>query len=127
MMFTAILELIKFAGGGVIDHFKDKRELKKAVTKAKIVRVQKSEDSEQAWDKIMAEGSQNSIKDELWTVVLMIPLVMAFIPSLAPYVEQGFTVLDESVPQWYKMALGVAIGAAFGFRKMAGRIGGWKK
>jgi hypothetical protein len=70
------------------------------------------------WDNRMATGSMTSWKDEWFTIILSIPLIGAFIPKLAPYILSGFEVLAEC-PDWYKGALGVAIGAAFGMRQYA--------
>jgi hypothetical protein len=70
------------------------------------------------WDNRMATGSMTSWKDEWFTIILSIPLIGAFIPKLAPYILSGFEVL-AACPDWYKGALGVAIGAAFGMRQYA--------
>lgn len=90
------------------------------------IRVSQAEADIQ-WDQIMAEGSQHSWKDEFWTILLAIPVVLAFIPGAEGYVEDGFRVLSEDVPEWYLYALGTAIAAAFGTRtltNLVGRAGG---
>lgn len=71
------------------------------------------------WDKTMARASTTSWKDEFWTVLLSIPVVLVFIPDMAPYIADGFVVLKSDVPDWYKAALGIAIGAAFGRNELA--------
>lgn len=71
------------------------------------------------WDLIQARASRFSWKDEFWTIVLACPVILAFIPGGEQYVEEGFRVLREDVPQWYLYALGAAVGAAFGTRKIA--------
>tara|TARA_Y100000593_G_C4232912_1_gene297949 strand:+ start:248 stop:616 length:369 start_codon:yes stop_codon:yes gene_type:complete len=91
-------------------------EKKQAVSEEKLKIAKARAVAEIEWDIKQAESSQNSWKDEYWTIVLSIPLVMCFIPDLAPYVKQGFLVLNESVPEWYIMAIGAAIAAAFGYR-----------
>lgn len=70
------------------------------------------------WDTIMAEGSRTSWKDEFWTILIAIPLVLVFIPGYAEYVERGFITLDTVVPDWYIAVVGAAVAAAFGFRKL---------
>jgi len=104
--------------GGVTDYFKHKRDHKRAVQLAKIQRVNKLDTADVDWDRKMAEISETSCKDEWWTIVLSIPAIMAFIPSLAPYVAQGFKALSEA-PDWYLISLATAIGAAFGTRKLS--------
>ncbi len=75
-------------------------------------------EQEVAWDKHMSAGSMTSWKDEFWTIVLAIPMIGCFIPKLAPHIMNGFEVLQQT-PDWYKAAVGLAIGAAFGYRKFA--------
>lgn len=70
------------------------------------------------WDIIMAQGSQTSWKDEFWTIIIAIPLVLVFIPGSSEYVERGFITLDTVVPDWYIAVVGAAVAAAFGFRKL---------
>jgi|TARA_R110000796_G_scaffold151753_1_gene268267 hypothetical protein len=74
------------------------------------------------WETTQAEASQSSWKDEWFTIILSVPLIMCFIPSLVPYVKEGFTVL-ESMPDFYKTFLGAAIAASFGIKSLAK----WKK
>lgn len=90
-------------------------------------RAMLDKEHEMAWDTTMAAGSMSSWKDEWFTIILSIPLVGSFIPAMAPYILKGFETLAEC-PDWYKAAVGVAIGAAFGMRKYAdwtmGKFGG---
>ncbi len=81
-------------------------------------RAMMDKEHEVQWDTTMAAGSMSSWKDEWFTIILSIPLIGAFIPKIAPYILEGFEVL-EACPAWYKAAVGVAIGAAFGMRKYA--------
>jgi len=69
------------------------------------------------WEELHAQGSQTSWKDEWFTILFSVPLIMCFIPSLVPYVEQGFIVL-ERMPDWYKGFLGAAVAASFGIRSL---------
>jgi len=121
MIGTLLVEGAKLLFGGVSDHFKNKREIKQAEHKAKISRLEKAQEADIEWDKIMAEGSKDSLKDEWWTGLLSIPLIMMFIPGLQQYAVDGFNNL-QAAPDWYLYAVGIAIGAAFGFRKAAGML-----
>lgn len=96
--------------------------IEEAQVKAKIRRLDKDQDHSIDWDTQNAQNAANSWKDEYWTIVLSIPAVMCFIPGMAKYVEQGFTVLKDT-PEWYQYALLVAIAAAFGWSKLMQ----WKK
>ena len=90
-----------------------KLKLTEAEAKAKIL-VSK-ETSVQDWERIMAQGSQNSWKDEWLTIIFSIPLVMCFIPGMEDIVSNGFAGLNE-LPEWYQYTLGVIVAASFGVR-----------
>ena len=106
--------------GNLIDSvtsiFKNKQEQKKLKIQGNIDRIERSDNKEAEWEKIMAEGSKSSWKDEFWTIILAIPLVLCFIPSTVPYIKEGFVVL-ETMPDYYRLWLGMAIGAAFAVRQ----------
>lgn len=91
-------------------------ELAKAKAQAEV--YVKRETSEIDWGLIMAEGSKTSWKDEWFVILWSIPICMAFVPGLAPYVKEGFDVLDKSVPDWFIAGLGVMIAASFGVPKV---------
>ena len=42
-------------------------------------------------------------------------LAMCFIPSLQPYLAEGFAILDTT-PEWFRWAMLASIGASFGLR-----------
>ena len=96
---------------------KHKVKLKEAQFLAEIERAKKIAEIEADWDRIQARNSLSSWKDEFWTLVLATPLMMCFVPGLAEYAFEGFERL-ENVPEWYIIAVGVAIASAFGFRKI---------
>ena len=60
-----------------------KLKLTEAEAKAKI--MLSKETSVADWERIMAQGSQSSWKDEWFVIVLSIPLVLAFVPGLTPF------------------------------------------
>lgn len=71
-----------------------------------------------AWDKSAVDQMSRSWKDEFILLLFSIPMPMAFIPGLVPYVGAGFAVLDN-MPDWYKAAWGVMVAASFGYSKYA--------
>ena len=91
---------------------KGKQRIKEAETDARVARMS----HEDSWEIRMAEASANSWKDEWITLLFSLPIIMAFIPPLVPYVAAGFDVLN-SMPDWFKMGWGVIISASFGVRK----------
>lgn len=100
---------------GIFGIFKGKQERKMEKVKGNIERIERSDNKEAEWEKIQAEGSKSSWKDEFWTVILAIPLVLCFFPQTVPYIQEGFIVLD-TMPDYYKYWLGLAISAAFAVR-----------
>ena len=77
------------------------------------------------WERLMASASKTSWKDEYWTVLLSIPVILNFTPGMAPYAAEGFANLTAA-PDWYKYVLGTAILASFGI-KAGDVIGRWAK
>ena len=72
--------------------------------------------SEADWEKIMAQGSQSSWKDEWLTILFSIPLILVFIGDFGrEIVANGFMAL-ETMPDWYQYTLGVIVAASFGVR-----------
>lgn len=77
------------------------------------------------WEEIMAQGSTTSWKDEYLTIVVSIPMILAFFPPATQYVLQGFVVLDN-MPEWYRYTLGVVVSATFGVKKVQEYFGAKK-
>lgn len=95
-------------------HFANKAEEKQAKHQATLKRIE----GEQSWDETQAANSNNSFKDEWFVLVLSVPMIGAFIPSVVPYIEEGFRVLD-GMPDYYKGFLGAAIAASFGIKALS--------
>lgn len=117
-----ILGLITTGVERYAEHKRVIAEGKIEAQKARNRRIEHLDAADADWDKIMAEGGQSSWKDEFWTILLAIPIPLAFFPDAVPAIKAGFEVLSQ-MPDWYLAAVGIAIAAAFGFRKYAGMIG----
>ena len=99
-----------------------KVETKAAETKAKVAKAEAEAQimlsratSEADWEKIMAQGSQSSWKDEWLVILFSVPLILAFIPGMEDVVSHGFQQLEQ-MPKWYQYSLGVIVAASFGVR-----------
>ena len=91
-----------------------KLKLTEAEAKAKI--MLSKETSIADWERIMAQGSQNSWKDEWLTILFSIPLVLVFLGDTGrQVVADGFAAL-ETMPDWDQYTLGVIVAASFGVR-----------
>jgi len=104
-------------------YLKGKQELNLAQSKAKLVQVEaKAEISrkvaagELEWNNTMAEASNNSWKDEWLTILVSIPLILAF-AGKEDVVTRGFEAL-ELMPDFYKTAVGVVFAASFGVQQL---------
>ena len=111
-----LLSLISSGISAWSEQKKAKIDQKTTLEKKKLDRLNNAEMNEAEWDKLMAEASKDSWKDEYWTIILSIPAMLAFFPDMVPHVTAGFQALDI-MPDWYKAALGVAIGASFGVKQ----------
>ncbi len=74
---------------------------------------------EAGWEKVMAQASGESYKDEAWTLLFILIIGACFIEPLQPHVQRGFEVL-ETTPSWFQWAMYASIGASFGIRGIKG-------
>jgi len=91
-------------------------KLTEAQAKAKILLSEKTSVAD--WERLMAQGSQTSWKDEFFVLVLSIPMILCWVPGAEGLVERGFEQLSKA-PNWYFYSLGLAISASFGIRGAA--------
>lgn len=112
------------AGEKAIEFFEKKQQLKNDLELAKLagdIKVAEAKAAYQAADlqyddQWELEQIKNSgWKDEYVLVLLSIPLVMVFIPPLAPYVLSGFAIL-ATCPEWYRWLLTMIFAAIYGIR-----------
>ena len=122
-MIQALIPAVAELAGGWL---KGKAEKAAAETKAKVAKAEAEAEvmkvaatHEAGWEKIMAQASGDSWKDEAWTILFIIIIAMCFIPPLQPYVERGFAAL-ETTPDWLQWAMYASIAASFGLRGIKG-------
>lgn len=84
--------------------------------KAKVEVAKKVAAGEMEWNQVMAQASSSSWKDEWLTILVSIPLILAF-TGHEDIVQRGFEAL-ESMPDFYKTAVGVVFAASFGVQQM---------
>lgn len=129
MIQALIGPLTELAGGwlkGKADAQAAAANLKLVEAEAKATIMKSAATSEADWEKIMAQGSQSSWKDEWLTILFSVPLVLCFIGEWGRQtVSDGFAAL-ESMPEWYQYTLGVIVAASFGVRSATKFFGGKK-
>ena len=118
-MWTALIGPVAELAGtflkGKVDKQKAKStvEIAQAEAKAEVMKSAAMHDSK--WELIMAEATKSSWKDEVVTIVVLIPCVLAFIPGMEEVVKNGFQLLSE-LPDWYQYLLFLVCSAALGIR-----------
>lgn len=91
-----------------------KLKLTEAETRSKILLSEKTSVAD--WERIMAQGSRSSWKDEWLTILFSIPLILAFCGEWGRgVVAEGFAALEQ-MPSYYQYTLGVIVSASFAVR-----------
>ena len=139
-----ILQIIRNLLGIGRDALKNRAELKRlkavqehaileAQTKAQVDRILSNTDSDNQIDLITAQDKRHTFKDDVFTYLFLIPVVIATItPFIISYEEANFTNLAQDIrvsyenldclPQWYKYVLGAIIIDVLGFRSFARKL-----
>jgi hypothetical protein len=129
MIQALIGPLTELAGGwlkGKADAQAAAANLKLVEAEAKATIMKSAATSEAEWEKIMAQGSQSSWKDEWLTILFSIPLILSFCGEWGrKTVEDGFAAL-QGMPEWYQYTVGVIVAASFGIRSATKFFGGKK-
>lgn len=126
LQFIPVIGSLISTIGGVFEKWQERKlvkaagkvEVEKAVVKGKVKHAQTLAEGEIEYDKIAAEGMKHSWKDEWFTILLSVPVIMCFIPypPLQAQVAEGFKILTENTPEWYQYCFIGAIVASFGLR-----------
>lgn len=119
-MIQALIPAITELAGGWL---KGKAEQKAAESRAKVAKAEAEAEvmkvaatHEAGWEKIMAQGTVHSLKDEWLVLLFSIPLILAFCGQWGrDIVADGFAAL-ETMPEWYQYSLGVIVASSFAVR-----------
>jgi hypothetical protein len=112
--------------GGAVDLAKD--FIKGKVEESKIKKDIRLEalKNQGAWEAIMAQGTHNSFKDEFFTIILSVPIVLVGYAvavddmDIIARLQDAFVAL-QALPEWYQYLLFIAVTASFGIRG-AGKV-----
>ena len=116
MLIAPIAEVAKTWIGGKVEASRAKSEANLEITKAKAEIAKKVAAGELEWNQAMAEASDKSWKDEWLTILVSIPLILAF-TGQEEVVMKGFAALEQ-MPDFYKTAVGVVFAASFGIQSI---------
>ena len=119
MIQALIGPLTELAGGwlkGKADANAAAAQLKLTEAEAKAKIMLSKETSVADWERIMAQGSTQSYKDEYLVLLFSIPLILSFCGEWGrTAVAEGFVAL-EAMPEWYQLTLGIIVSASFAVR-----------
>lgn len=124
MLNKLIGALLGAPAEAVADYFKERQRLKSELKLKKLegkVKIEQAKaemevrklEADNAWE--LAQIANSGWKDEWVLILLSIPLVLVFIPELAPYIQQGFDVL-ATTPEWYRWLIMAIFTAIYGIR-----------
>ena len=108
-MITALISAVAGVAGSWV-------ESKVETAKAKTAVAKRVAAGEQEWNLEQAKNSSTSWKDEWLTILISIPLILAF-TGYEDVVTRGFVAL-EAMPSYYQTAVGVVFAASFGVQKL---------
>jgi len=100
---------------GKVEETKAKAAVKVEKAKADAEVQKRIATGEIDWEANMADATKDSWKDEFALVVLLLPSILVFIPSLTEHVKAGFEVLN-TLPDWYQYLLFIAVSSSFGIK-----------
>ena len=115
-IISAVAQVATTWVSGKAEAARIKSEAKLETTKAKAEVMKKVAAGELDWNQTMAEASNKSWKDEWLTILVSIPLILAF-TGHEDIVMRGFEAL-EKMPDFYKTAVGVVFAASFGIQSI---------
>ena len=119
MIQALIGPLTELAGGwlkGKADANAAAAQLKLTEAEAKAKIMMSKETSVHDWERLMAQGTQNSWKDEYLVLIFSAPLILSMSGEWGrTAVAEGFTAL-EAMPEWYQYTLGVIVASSFAVR-----------
>ena len=122
-------------GSGILEKSQHLKEVKLegeiriavAQAEAEVARQSKLIDAEVSWDQEAAKQMQSSWKDEYLTILLSLPMILAFVgPWGREAVSSGFSAVSTA-PEWYRVSFLTVIAASFGVRTLVNRFGFGKK
>ena len=115
-LLTPLVGLASTFVKGKVEQSKAKQEAKLVEVKADAEIKRKVANGEMEWNNTMAKASASSWKDEWLTILVSIPLILAFTGN-EDVVMRGFTALG-AMPDFYKTAVGIVFAASFGVQSL---------
>jgi hypothetical protein len=87
--------------------------IKKALVERQLELIREGMHADASWE--LEQIKNSGYKDEWVLFLLSIPLILVFIPKTAPYVMEGFKILEQT-PDWYRWLVMLIFTAIYGIR-----------
>lgn len=116
-----IWSLLGTVAKGAVDVIKTKTETKKLMAEAEQTHIRKMAEGEIDFAIASQKTMENSWRDEWFTVILSLPLLIVFgaiffgKPEWIDKLQEGFSTLNN-LPEWYIWALMASIASSFGLK-----------
>lgn len=118
-MWTALIGPISNIAGQWLNNRQQKSVAKQKLAVAKIEAQVKKVEQTGDWEELAMKASDQSWKDEAWTICFIALIFACFIPSLQPFISDGFRFLREDCPDWLSYGILASIAASFGLKSIA--------
>jgi hypothetical protein len=116
-MLQALIGPIANIAGTWLEGKQKKAEAKAKLEVAKVEATVKKVEQDGSWDAQAMSSSDNSWKDEAWTLTFIFIILASFIPPLQPYMQAGFDFL-RTAPDWIQWGILASIAASFGLKSI---------
>ena len=116
-----IWSLLGTVAKGAVDVIKTKTETKKLMAEAEQTHIRKMAEGDIEYAIATQKNMQNSWRDEWFTVILSLPLLIVFgaiffgKPEWIDKLQEGFSTLNN-LPEWYIWALMASIASSLGLK-----------
>ena len=117
-MLQSLIAPVTNLAGTFLKNRAEKAAAKQKLEVAKIEAKTKKVQSDANWEEQAMSASQDSLKDEMWTVLFICLIIACFIPDAQPYIEAGFKFLREDCPEWLTYGILASIAASFGLKSI---------
>ena len=118
-MWTALIGPISDIAGQWLNNRQEKAVAKQKLAVARIEAQVKKVEQTGDWEELAMKASDQSWKDEAWTICFILLIFACFVPALQPYIADGFRFLREDCPSWLSYGILASIGASFGLKSIA--------
>ena len=116
-MWQTLIAPVANIAGTWLKGKQEKAQAKAKLEVAKIEAVTKKAKQDGDWESMAMSASDNSWKDEAWTICFIALIVASFVPPLQPYMQAGFDFL-RTAPEWLQYGILASIAASFGIKSI---------